>query len=68
MDTPPAKAAAIEPKKAKDEPRKTGLFFLVKSTYTSVPAPAPKSAAAGLIPLPIITGTTKVAAIMARSC
>ena len=28
----PAKAEVIEPMKANDEPRKTGLFFLVKST------------------------------------
>ena len=30
IETPPAKAAAIEPKKAKDEPRNTGLFLFVK--------------------------------------
>ena len=29
--TPPAKAAAIDPKNAKDEPKNTGLLNLVKS-------------------------------------
>ena len=31
MDTPPANAAAIEPRNAKDEPRNTGLLNFVKS-------------------------------------
>ena len=32
IETPPAKAAAIEPKNANDEPRNTGLFLFVKRT------------------------------------
>ena len=38
-----------------------------KSVFEGQSTPAPKSAAAELIPLPIITGTTSVAAIIARS-
>ena len=72
MDTPPAKAAAMLPRKAKELPRKTGLRNFVNKRYTSVPIPAPKSAAAGLRVLPVaalvMTGTTSVAAMMARSC
>ena len=56
------------PEKPKDEPKNTGLFFFVNNTYTSVPTPAPTSAAAGLMPLPTMTGTTRVAAMIARSC
>ena len=64
----PANAALIEPRNANDEPRNTGLRNLVKSRYTIVPTPAPKSAAVCDIPLPMIAGTAIVAAMMARSC
>ena len=50
----PANAVDIEPKKANDEPRKTGLFFAVKSTYTRVPTPAPNRAA----PMLMLTSPT----------
>ena len=55
----------------KDEPRNTGLLNLVNRRYTIVPAPAPKSAAAGshLSPVPLtIMGTSKVAAMIAIIC
>ena len=64
----PANAALMEPMNAKDEPSNTGLFRLVKPTYTSVPTPAPNIAAAGVRPLPIITGTAIVAARIASIC
>ena len=66
--TAPENAATIELIKANDEPRNTGLLKPVKRRYTIVPTPAPNKAATGDIPFPIITGTTRVAAIMARSC
>ena len=40
----PPKAVNIGPRKAKDEPRKTGLLLLVKSRYTTEPTPAPTKA------------------------
>ena len=67
-DSEAAKAAAIEPKKAKDEPRNTGLFLFVKRILTIVPTPAPNIAAAGVRPLPIISGTAMVAARIASIC
>ena len=68
MLTPPANAVAIEPRKAKDEPRNTGLLNRVNSRYTSVPAPAPNSAAEADIPFPMTAGTAMVAARIASSC
>ena len=67
-ETPPAKAAAIEPKNANDEPKNTGLLNFVNKRYTIVPAPAPKSAADCDMPLPITAGTAIVAAKIASSC
>ena len=68
MLTALAKAVAIEPIKAKDDPKNTGLFFCVKNKYTIVPIPAPNKAAAVDILLPIIRGTAMVAAIIASNC
>ena len=64
----PPNAANIEPKKANDEPRNTGLLNLVKRRYTIVPIPAPKSAADWDIPLPTMDGTAIVAARIASNC
>ena len=64
----PPKAENMEPMKAKEEPRNTGLELLVKSRYTMVPTPAPNRAAEALIPLPTTAGTAMVAAMMASSC
>ena len=68
METPPAKAESMEPMKANEEPRNTGLRNLVNKRYTSVPTPAPMSAEDGVRPLPTIFGTAMVAAIIASSC
>ena len=72
IDTPPANAAHIEPINANELPRNTGLRNFVNSRYTSVPAPAPNSAAEIDILLPVVAltciGTAIVAARMARSC
>ena len=68
IEVAPAKAANIEPMKANEEPRKTGLLNWVIKRYAIVPAPAPKSAADAVIPFPIIAGTAIVAAMMASSC
>ena len=68
IDHAPPNAAIIEPIKANELPRKTGLFDFVNSRYTMVPAPAPNSAAVVLMPLPTVMGTAIVAAMMASSC
>ena len=67
-DTAPANAASIEPINANDEPKNTGLLNLVNKRYTSVPIPAPKSAADCDIPFCTIVGTAIVAARIASSC
>ena len=64
----PANAVVMEPMNAKDEPRNTGLRKRVNRRYTSVPAPAPNSAAEADIPFPTTAGTAIVAARMASSC
>ena len=64
----PPKAENMEPMKAKEEPRNTGLALLVKSRYTMEPTPAPNSAAEADIPLPTTAGTAMVAAMIANSC
>ena len=56
---------------AKEEPRNTGLFILVKARYTSVPTPAPIMAADWLRYTPLASariGTRTVAAIIANNC